>query len=153
MILVFVALVTITGNALADTKSAKEPPGTFNGTFEGFIFGDHDSQAEMQLVLSQVSDEITGKLVLGEGLFIDGGRCWQGYLPAGEFTASGNPSEDDPNKVEASYTYKISGMSITGYLDGELSPDGQTIVAEVEIDIPWFCGPDPVLQVSAERQQ
>lgn len=151
-VLVLFMLSVVTSSALAATSKEILNLGIFNGTFHGVIVGDLNSQAELELDLTQVGDEIQGDLLLGEGLFINAGRCWRGYLPAGTFSASGNPMIEDPNRVKASYTYDISGVTITGYLDGALSPDGEVLTAEVEIDIPWFCGPNPILQVSAERQ-
>jgi hypothetical protein len=149
---VLTVLALATGGALAASSSGNPDPGIVTGTYHGTIFGDRESQAEIELNLTQKGDEIVGDLILDEGLFIDAGRCWSGYLPAGAFSTGGSPLVDDSHRFEAIYTYEFSGIPITGYLTGAISPDGDELSAEVEIDIPWFCGSDPVLQVSAERQ-
>ncbi len=136
--------------ASGSTLANKTEP--FEGTFIGTVLGDRDSETAVRLELVQHGELIKGEMTLEDGLYIDGGFCWRGYLPEGVFSASGSSMAKDPYSIKATYTQEFNGVPITGNLDAMLSRDGETLTAEVEIDLPWFCGKDPVFQVSAQRQ-
>lgn len=134
---------------IANAATRSQP--LFDGVFSGTITGDRQSQAEFEITLVQDDEEVAGEMTLGEGLYFDGGFCGKGYLPAGTFASSGEILSDDPRAIEAEASYQIDGFTISGALNGQLSSDGDELTAEVEIDLPWFCGRDPVFQISAER--
>jgi len=150
LLFVAIALAGFTSSAFAGTTVSSTGP--YNGIFIGTVEGDRNSTTEIELNLTQVKNEVKGELVLGEGLYIDGGRCWRGSLPSGSFTAIGSTLPASPNNVEASASFQAGSVTIKGYLAGEISTDGKLITSEVKIDLPWFCGRDPVLLVTAEKE-
>jgi hypothetical protein len=44
-------------------------------------------------------------------------------------------------------------MDVTIELDGNVSANGNVIEAEAKIDVPWICGPDPVLNGTLYKAQ
>jgi len=150
-VLVLVALVLAVNVAQAYPSGTKSKVDPFDGTFTGTVTGDRDSEAVVTFILEQDGSLVNGEMTLEDGLYVDGGLCWRGYLPAGVFSASGNTLAKDPQMIQGKYSYEINKVVINGYLEAELSPDGENLVAEVKIDLPWFCGNDPVLHLNAER--
>jgi hypothetical protein len=156
-ILLIVLMVLISLGALTMSAFAAQPTpdrqaaGPFEGTFEGNIYGDRSSQAAVRLELLHRGDDVQGNLIMEPGLYIDGGRCWKGSLPAQSLTAGGKSLAGKPNLLEASMTYQVSGFNIKGILESQISDNGEELTALVKIDLPWFCGRDPVLQVEAVR--
>lgn len=126
-------------------------PGPYQGTFSGYLYGDKNSRAPMSLELVQLGDEVSGKLTIGEGLFIDAGRCGQASIPPNSAIASGRTLVSEPRTLQASSSFVVSGITIKGYLESELSADGKEITALAKIDLPWLCGRDPVIKGVAVR--
>ena len=140
---VLVLSATLFARAFAAPKTSQ--PKTvhpFEGTFSGYARGDRNSRAPVTIELDQVGNEVTGKIALGSGLFVDGGFCGAGYLPSTVQLAEGEVSG---RQIEAKTKLKVSGTKVSVDLEGQLSSDGETIEAEVRVDIPWFCGSDPVI--------
>lgn len=153
MLIIPFAAVAGTVNAASGTaKGTTSSLPVFNGLFTGTITGDRQSQAEFEISLVQEGDEVFGEMTLGQGLYFDGGFCGKGYLPADEFASSGTVLSDDPRAIEVEATYNIQGVTITGLLSGQLSADDEELTAEVKIDLPWFCGRDPIFQINAQRE-
>lgn len=153
-IIVFVAVgLMLAGTAsAAGISPASQKPGPFEGVFTGTVYGDNRSQAPITLELTQRGEEIQGSVLLGEGLYVDGGMCYAGELPATEQSLATKIKSDDPRRLATQLLFKVSNYPIAVDLESELSPDGQELIAVTSIDLPWFCGGDPVLRGELVRQ-
>lgn len=117
----------------------------FSGAFEGVLNGDEQSSAPVTLTLEQDGSLVNGTIMVGEGLWIDGGNCGATAVPAGTQSASGEVDTTTPNHLDARATFTVQSFTITLNLDADLSEDGQTLTAEAMIDLPFLCGRDPVI--------
>jgi len=149
ILLAIVIISAGTATALAAGKPAH--PGPYQGQFSGFVSGDHNSRAPIALDLTHEDDEITGKVTIGEGLFIDGGVCGSVSVPAAEQMVTGNTAPGHPDQLDTELTFNVSNLKITVELEGHISEDGEKIEAQAKIDLPWLCGRDPVIVGALER--
>jgi hypothetical protein len=144
--------VTVTASA-APPQSSTHNTGPFAGTFHGHVYGSKDSRTQMSLDLNHTGDQVDGTVFLGSGLLVDAGWCGSGYVPSGAYYASGETSPGNPRNLAAETVVNIGGMNITIELDGNVSASGNVIKAEAKIDVPWMCGPDPVLTGTLYKAQ
>lgn len=150
---VLLGLILAAGTLFSFSSSAFAAPdvvksgntGPFEGTFAGKVTGDKGSSTELSLDLTHRGDEVKGFVVIGEGLYVDGGVCGKGYIPAGTQFARGESSSKDPSHLSAESRFKVSGVTIKIKLDGDVSADGDEINAQAKVDLPWLCGRDPVI--------
>ncbi len=119
--------------------------GPFDGSFNGTVYGDGDSSAAFSLVMTHEGDVVSGTAFIGEGLYVDGGFCGSTYVPATVQAASGMTGEN-PNELDATTQFDIEGFPVTVTLESTVA--GGVIDAEATIDLPWFCGADPVLSAT-----
>ena len=144
----FIAIAAISTMALsvsAAPAEKKDKPGPFEGTFHGTVYGDKGSKAPISLNLRHRGELVTGTVSMGEGLYVDGGFCGAGYIPASSQVANGRSSTKNPHQLNATSQFKVAGVNVKILLDGEVSPDGEEIEAKARIDLPWLCGGDPVI--------
>jgi hypothetical protein len=134
------------------TDSIPVSGGPFMGTFTGAMTGSEGSRADVNLVLVQNGDTVSGTMQIDQGLVIDGGNCGRQAVPAGTQSASGRTDPANPNHLEAVAVVDVQGMAITIRLSADLSVDGQSLTSQATIDLPFLCGPDPVLNGSFTRQ-
>lgn len=135
--------LTLTVTAAPNKKNGK--PGPFEGTFHGTAYGDKGSKAPISLKLRHRDDLVTGTVTLGDGLYVDGGFCGAGYIPASSQVATGRTSAKNPHQLNAASQFKVAGVKVKILLGGEISPDGEVIEAKAKVDLPWLCGGDPVI--------
>jgi hypothetical protein len=153
LVLATVAALTVLA-ALSTTAFAapanKVAPavGPFDGRFKGTVYGHNGSAAPLTLDLAHNDDLVQGNLVLGSGLYVKGGICGGAYVPAAAQYASGKTVKGDPSRLVASTKVDVGRFDITVKLDGNVSADGQAITARAKLDLPWFCGGDPVLNAT-----
>ena len=152
IIFVAVALMLAGTASAAGISPASQTPGPFEGVFTGTVYGDNRSQAPITLELTQRGEDIQGSVLLGEGLYVDGGMCYAGELPATEQSLATKIKSDDPRRLATQLLFKVSNYQIAVDLESELSPNGQELIAVTSIDLPWFCGGDPVLRGELVRQ-
>ncbi|MFO7663185.1 MAG: hypothetical protein R6X18_11410 [Chloroflexota bacterium] len=126
--------------------------GPFTGTFAGTMSGSEGSRADVNLVLIQNGDTVSGTIQIGQGLVIDGGNCGRQAVPAGMQSASGRTDPTNPNHLDTVAVVEVQGMAITIRLSANLSPDGQSLTSQASIDLPFLCGSDPILTGSFTRQ-
>ncbi len=150
LILLSTAATTVLAAPKAPISSNDDP---IQATYRGIIHGDKGSQALLTLALTQVNDQISGTVYLERGLYIDAGRCGGGYLPAAIQSAEGKVSKYDPNLIETSTVFKVSGFKVSIDLEGLLSADGDVLETEAKIDLPWLCGRDPIINGTLYKQQ
>lgn len=129
----------------APTAVKTNAVGPYEGTFHGTAYGDQGTSAPMTLQLTHRGDRVEGYVYLGQGLTANGRFCGSSAVPAGSLYASGRTESNNPNRLIARSTFEVQGMDITVDLDSNVSPDGNTIAAKARLDLPWFCGRDPVL--------
>jgi hypothetical protein len=140
--------------AFAEPPIARNPvqQGPYEGVFEGFVRGDSDSQAPMGLELTHRGSEVEGTVTLGDGLYVSGGWCGAVQVPAIEQVVSGQTDRGNERRVAVAPTFDAGGFDLTVNFQSTLSPDGETITARAKIDLPWFCGRDPVLTGTLYRE-
>ena len=147
-----VLLMTVSARVFAAPKKlATKKVDPFEGTFSGVIYGDKGSQAPLTIKMDQDGNDVLGTLTLGSGLYVNGGRCGGGYIPATSQYAVGRIDKSNPNALEASTAIKFSGLKINIYLEGLLSKNGETLNAEALVDLPWLCGRDPVIEATLTK--
>jgi hypothetical protein len=144
--------ITITASAApGEAKSKKAGP--FQGTFNGTVYGDNGTSAPLSLVMTHQGNQVEGTVFLGKGLYVNGGMCGSGYIPAAAQTAAGQTSSNDPGHLAAQSYFKISGIGVKLLLDGDVSADGEQIETKAKIDLPWICGTDPVISGTLYKAQ
>ncbi|MDX1436897.1 MAG: hypothetical protein R3335_08805 [Anaerolineales bacterium] len=144
---IIIAAATNANAAPADAPPLKTnaEAGPFQGVFYGWVYGDEDSKAPMVLDLTHREETVWGDIYVGEGLMVDGGFCGEAAVPAGKQTASGQTNARTPDKFNASTAFEISGLEINVDIASQVAADGESLTAEAQINLPWFCGADPVI--------
>jgi hypothetical protein len=150
---VVIGLVLALGAMLAVTISVSAAPqpkkstiiGPYEGRFQGKVNGDNGTSAPLTLELKHRGNRVEGNVLLGQGLYVDGGMCGAGYVPAGRQFASGETTAKDPRHLSAQTIFKVSGVNVKLGLDGQISAGGDELEAKAKIDLPWLCGRDPVI--------
>lgn len=146
LIFALIAVLAITLSASAAPQHPKPAKtGPFEGTFKGMVYGDKGTSAPLSLVLNHRGNQVEGNVFLGEGLFLDGGMCGAGYVPAGSQFATGKTSAKNPDHFSAQSNFNVSGINVKLNLDGQISDDGDELESKAKIDLPWLCGRDPVI--------
>jgi len=136
------ALPTVAGGAIAP----------FNGSFAGTLSTDNGSSAPVSLALTQTGTTVSGDISIGDGLTIDGGNCGVQAIPAGGRAITGQTDPSNPSHIEASAGYDVQGITITAKLTADLSADGNAIAGRIDLDLPFFCGSDPVINGALVRR-
>lgn len=145
-ILVLVATLALTFSASAAPQPEKPTKiGPYEGRFQGKVYGDKGKSAPLTLELEHRGNRVEGNVLLGQGLYVDGGMCGAGYVPAGSQFAAGETSAKDPGHLSAQTNFKVSGINVKLDLDGQISAGGDELDAKAKIDLPWLCGRDPVI--------
>jgi len=127
--------------------------GPFEGTFYGVIQGDNNSRAPIALQMTHRDGLVNGKLYLGEGLFVDAGRCGKTSIPSMARSASGKTYASNPNKLAMNTIFNVSGFNIGANINSSVSADGNTLNAKVAVDLPWICGRNPSYSGTLQRIQ
>jgi hypothetical protein len=133
--------------AAAEKKTG--PAGPYEGVFHGTAYAPDGSKAPMSLDLTHRDNIVEGTVFLGEGLTIDAGFCGAGSIPASSIAASGKTSAVNPEKLSATSSFDVSGMTVNVALDSLV--EGDTVNAEATIDLPWLCGGDPVISGTLQK--
>lgn len=127
--------------------------GPFEGVFYGVIQGDNNSRAPIALQMTHRDGVVNGRLYLGEGLYVDAGRCGKANIPSMGRSASGKTLTNNPNHLAVNTSFNVSGFDILANLNSTVSADGNTISAKIAIDLPWICGRDPAYSGTLQRIQ
>jgi hypothetical protein len=128
-------------------------PGPYEGVFSGSVRGDNGSQAPIALKLTHRNEHVEGSLSLGEGLYVNGGRCGGAKIPSSEqyFVVKTQPGK--PHHLSTQLKVNVSKYKIGLNLETVISEDGNTITSKVCVDLPWVCGRDPVLRGTLYRSE
>ena len=135
------------GGGAADGAAAP-----FNGSFAGTLSTSNGSSAPVSLALAQTGTTVSGDISIGDGLTIDGGNCGAQAIPAGGRAVTGQTDPSNPNHIEVTAAYDVQGIAITARLTADLSADGNALTGRIDLDLPFFCGSDPVITGALARQ-
>jgi hypothetical protein len=146
-VMLLFGLSTATALAAEDlassTSSAAVEVGPYEGVFSGFLYGDNNSRAPIALQMTHRDGVVSGKLYLGEGFYVNAGRCGGAQIPPMVQSASGKTLASNPNKLVVNTSFNFSGFDIGVDLASSVSADGKTLNIGSSIDLPWICGRDP----------
>ena len=139
--------------AEAPVSSAKSAVGPYEGVFSGVLYGDNNSRAPIALQMTHRDGQVNGKIYLGEGFYVDAGRCGGTKLPAMAQSASGRTLEGNPRQMFVNTSFNLSGFEIGVNLNSKISADGENLSVSTAIDLPWICGRDPSYSGTLTRIQ
>ena len=140
------------GQASTSTNAAVNV-GPYEGVFSGVLYGDNNSRAPIALQMTHRNGVVNGRLYLGEGLYVNAGRCGKTQIPPMVQSANGRTLASNPNKMVVNTSFNVSGFNIGVDLTSTVSADGQTLNAGTSIDLPWICGRDPSYSGTLSRIQ
>lgn len=150
-VLAILATAGIGVEAAPDLVSSQRS-GPYEGKFDGFAYGDRSSKAPLTLELTHRGRQVEGQVLLGEGLYVNGGFCGAVDLPATVQQVEGQTLLGDPRRLEVTPTFDLGGFDLAVDFQSEVSADGELITAKARVDLPWFCGRDPVLSGILRRE-
>jgi hypothetical protein len=148
---VLTALLASSAGVFAAPRTPTIQPGPFAGTFRGTVHGSDGSSALLQLRITQQSRDLSGIATLGNGLIVNGGLCGSVVVPAATQGVNGRTQANDPRRASIGSRIDAEGVPVSVTLDGNLSPSGKSMQVQAKIDIPFFCGRDPVLTGTLSR--
>jgi hypothetical protein len=151
-VLVILAMLTIGATAAPAVATAAEKGGPYEGTFRGYVYGDSGSRAPINLELNHRGSQVEGTVYLGEGLYVNGGWCGAVNIPAVAQDVEGQTSRWNPRQLAVNPSFSVGGFELTVDFESHITRDGETIAAEAKVDIPWFCGGDPLLKATLHRE-
>ena len=154
------AVLLVSGLAVGTAFAADSPArtaansvGPYEGVFTGVLYGDNNSRAPIALAMTHRDGVVNGKLYLGEGFYVDAGRCGGTTIPAMSQSASGRTLVSDPSKLPINTSFNMGGFNIGVNLNSRVSADGDTLNVSTSIDLPWLCGRDPSYSGTLTRIQ
>ena len=151
VVVVAVLMTVVAGAYAAPEVSSAGGVGPYEGTFLGVVYGDRGSSAPLSLELIHRGSQVRGNVYLGEGLHVSAGFCGSVNLPAAGQRIEGETAFWNPKRLVADPTFDAGGFDLTIDFESNVSADGQIITAKAKVDLPWFCGRDPVLTSSLYR--
>ncbi len=144
------AVLLVSGLAVGTAYAAGAPEsvsknkvGPYEGVFSGVLYGDNNTRAPIALQMTHRDGVVNGRLYLGEGFYVDAGRCGGTTLPAMSQSANGRTLANDPSKLLVNTSFNLGGFNIGVNLNSKVSTDGDTLNVSTSIDLPWLCGRDP----------
>jgi hypothetical protein len=140
-----VLLAATASSALAAPTQATGATGPYEGRFQGRVSAEDGSSAPLSVTLTHKGDTVAGVATLGEGLEVQTPFCGSASVPSRTESLSGETQPGQPRHLEATSTFAVQGLAITVHFSSDVSTDGKTIQGTTTLDIPWFCGGDPVL--------
>lgn len=114
----------------------------FTGVFEGTVAGDANSSALVKADLIQNGAQVSGTVVIGDGLLIDVGSGFCPGLQAVPATTMDLSSQTLPNnryRLEENTTIQVQGFDIGVQVIANATEDGETVTVQLNLAIPWPC--------------
>ncbi|MGD9050103.1 MAG: hypothetical protein PVF77_18765 [Anaerolineae bacterium] len=145
-----ILLITVAGAYAAPEAAGKVGP--YEGRFQGVANGDRSSSAPIMLDLTHRGNQVEGVVYIGEGLVVSGGFCGTVNVPATAQYVEGKTVRWNPNRLVVKPTFDLGGFELKVDFESNVSADGEEITAKAEVDLPWFCGRDPVLSSTLYRE-
>ena len=121
------------------------PAGPYEGKFQGQIWSDNGTSAPLSVNLTHRGDTVAGTASLGGGIVVETRFCGAATIPAATRWLSGYTQAGNPEHLEATSSFTAEGIPFTVRFSSDAAADGTTIHGAATIDLPWFCGGDPVL--------
>jgi hypothetical protein len=140
-----IARASAAGPSIISGSPTLLAPGPYEGVFSGYVSSEDGSQAPIALQLTQRGEEVAGVVSLGEGLYVNAGMCGGTNIPSSEQEFAVKTDPGKPDQLSTILTFNVSGYQIGVNLESLISADGNEITSQVNIDLPWICGHDPVL--------
>jgi hypothetical protein len=131
-----------------DTAGALGP---YEGSFRGVAYGDGGTSALLTLDLTHRGNLVKGDVFLSEGLYVNGGFCGTVFVPATAQLIEGQTVVGNPGRLVANPTFDVGGFDLAVDFESNVSASGNVITAEAAVDLPWFCGRDPVFTATLYR--
>jgi hypothetical protein len=125
--------------------------GPFEGAFAGEVHAANGSSAPLTVEATHRGTTVEGVATLGDGLVVTAGWCGSAAVPASSMELDGTTAPGKPRQLEATRAFDAGGLTVTARFVGEASPDGKSIDGTLIVDVPAFCGPDPVITGSLAR--
>jgi hypothetical protein len=141
---------TATGALAAPARSTGKV-GPYEGRFKGTVTSANGTSAPLSVTLTHKGNNVAGVATLGEGLEVQTSYCGAASVPSRTEQLSGQTSPGKPRHLEATSKFNIQGMPITVRFKSDVSADGKTVQGTTTIDVPWFCGADPVLNGTLKK--
>jgi hypothetical protein len=141
------------GGSATSAEAAADVVGPYEGVFRGTAYGDSASRAPLELELMHRGNQVTGTVSIGEGLYVDGGLCGAVNVPAIAQPIAGETLLKDARRLEANPVFDLGNFDLKVDFESTVSDSGDAISARVKLDLPWFCGRDPVLTATVHRDQ
>jgi len=135
--------VGVAGAAESPANTSMNTVGPYEGVFSGVLFGDNNTRVPIVLQMTHRDGIVSGRVYLGEGFYVNAGRCGGTTLPAMAQSASGRTLANDPSKLLVTTSFNLSGFNIGVDFNSSISADGDTLDVSTSIDLPWLCGRDP----------
>src|SRR4051812_49418166 len=135
---------TATGALAAPTPATKNA-GPYQGRFVGTVVGEDGSSAPLSVTLTHQGNSVSGVASIGAGLEVQTPYCGAASVPSRTEHISGQTRPGQPRHLEATSKFTIEGLPITVRFRSDISADGKTVQGTTTLDLPWFCGADPVL--------
>jgi hypothetical protein len=151
MAILAILLIPAAGVYAAPVVATSGRVGPYEGTFTGYAHGDRSSKASILLDLTHRGNQVEGMVSIDEGLVVSGGFCGTVQVPAITQYVEGQTVRWNPKRMVVDPTFELGGINIAVDFESNVSADGEVITAEAEIDLPWFCGRDPVLTSTLYR--
>lgn len=146
--LVGLVLVAATGGAALAAPArtpATSKAGPYEGRFQGTVISENGSSAPLSVALTHRGNTVAGVASIGEGLEVQAGFCGAASVPSRMEHISGQTQTGQPRRLEATSAFTVKGVPITVRFRSDVSVDGKAIQGTTTLDLPWFCGADPVL--------
>jgi hypothetical protein len=151
-VLVILSILAIGFSAAPGVAAAEDKVGPYEGTFQGYAYGDQGTRAPLTLDLTHRDRQVEGKVSIGQGLYVDAGICGAASIPATAQYVEGQTTRWNQNRLEVSPSFDLGGFDLVVDFESSLSASGDIITAEAKVDLPWFCGRDPVLKATLYRE-
>lgn len=139
----------LAAGAGAAPSTAKAGP--FEGSFAGTVQAPNGSSAPLTVEATHRGATVAGVATLGDGLVVTAGWCGSAAVPASSMELDGATTPGKPRRLEATRDFDAGGLTVTARFVGEAAPDGKSIDGTLTVDVPAFCGPDPVITGSLAR--
>lgn len=151
-VIVILSVLAIGATAAPGVAAAAEKIGPYEGTFQGYAYGDQGTRAPLMLDLTHRDGQVEGKVSMGQGLYIDAGVCGKANIPATAQYVQGQTTRWNPKRLEVNPAFDLGGFKLVVDFESSLSASGDVITADAKVDLPWFCGRDPVLKATLHRK-
>ena len=124
---------------------AKATAGPYQGKYQGTVISKNGTSAPLTVTLTHKGNVVAGVATIGQGLKVDTAYCGSANVPSRSERLSGKTQPGKPRHLEATSKFTVEGVPVTVRFKSDVSADGKTVKGTTTLDVPFFCGSDPVL--------